>query len=433
MKPLPVALVGAFLWTLSMSAQRPDASPRQGRVRLEGRAAADAGGPFNPLGATLFWGAWGYKYDRARLERNLAVLSDAGVDYVRVLGSVGGSSWNDRQTDPRWDDYDAVIAGLTDLAYDKYGMRVQWTIFGGAPFTPPGGARRALVNRFVKLARGREHKIFAFEIANEASNNGFEGRTGVAELRRLGKQLSDRTTVLVALTAPPRRSACEVYAGAAADVMTVHYDRAFDTEGPIRPVLQPWSFPASYHSECRGQLPRGVFNNEPIGPESSVRQDDDPSRLAAAFVMTFLAGNASYVFHAGPGIRGGGEADRSGPIPRHANFDELPHFGSIAAALGAARKYLPPGLANWHRLGPGDSKAPVHGFQGTYTASHGSEFVALVAGIDRRATVRMRVAASVEVRKASTGELAKEFRASPGEKVALDGDESLILIGRVRE
>ena len=117
-----------------------------------------------------------------------STLSAAGIDYVRVLGSVGGASWEDRETDPRWPDYDAIIAGMTDLAYDRYGMRVQWTLFGGAPFTPPAprrGPRSWIASR--RLARGREHKIFAFEIANEAWQNGFRGAEGLAELRKPGQ------------------------------------------------------------------------------------------------------------------------------------------------------------------------------------------------------------------------------------------------------
>ena len=263
--------------------------------------------PFNALGATLFWGAWGYKFDRPRLERNLAVLSHAGVDYIRVLGSVGGPSWEDRETDPRWKDYDQVIAGFTDLVYDRYGMRVQWTLFGGAPFTPAGSAREALVDRFVTLAKGREHKLFAFEIANEARSNGFGGPEGVAELRRLGQRLNDRTPVLVALTAPGNGAACETYEGAGVDAATIHYERGFGKDGPLAPLRGPWSFPAAYDEMCRNKLPRLVFNNEPIGPESSVRSDADSGRIAAGFVMTFLANNASYVLHAGPGIRGGGK------------------------------------------------------------------------------------------------------------------------------
>ena len=150
MKCTVVLVIGLFALAPSLSrvgdvvAQARPIAPknaRPGPVHTEGRAVADAAGPFNALGATLFWGAWGYKFERARLERNLATLNAAGIDYVRVLGSVGGASWADRQTDPGWEDYDAIIAGVTDLVYDRYGMRVQWTLFGGAPFTPPGAAR----------------------------------------------------------------------------------------------------------------------------------------------------------------------------------------------------------------------------------------------------------------------------------------------------
>lgn len=205
----------------------PYAKPPPGPVRAEGHAVADAGGPFNTLGATLFWGGWGYKFDRARLERNLATLSGAGVDYVRVLGSVGGAGWEDREIDPRWSDYDAVIGGMTDLAYDRYGIRVQWTLFGGSPATPAGSSRDALVDRFAKLARGREHKIFAFEIANEARSNGFPGPDWLAELRSLGKRLNDQTSVLVTLRAPGAGAACDTYADAGADAATIHYERSF--------------------------------------------------------------------------------------------------------------------------------------------------------------------------------------------------------------
>ena len=49
----------------------------------------------------------------------------------------------------------------------------------------------------------------------------------------------------------------------------------------MRPVRGPWRYPSGYDADCRGQLPDLAFNNEPIGPESSVRQDDNPGRIAA--------------------------------------------------------------------------------------------------------------------------------------------------------
>ncbi len=287
----------------------------------------------------------------------------------------------DRQTDPQWTDYDAIIAGMTDLAYDRYGLRVQWTLFGGAPSTPSGPSREALVDRFAALARGREHKIFAFEIANEAWQNGFAGPEGLAELRRLGQRLNEKTPVLVALSSPSKGAACATYAGSGADAMTLHYERGFGTEGPTGPLRRPWSFPAAYDGKCRGQLPPIVLNNEPIGPESSVRQDDSPSRIAAGYVMTFLAGNAAYVLHSGPGIRGGGAADVSSKLQRHAHFDELPSFKPITAALAAAKQYLPPGLANWTRHAPNAETAPIRGVDSLFTASSEGRFIALAVGI----------------------------------------------------
>ena len=402
--------------------------PPGGVVRADGHAVADARGPFNPLGATLFWGAWGYKFDRARLERNLATLSEAGVDYVRVLGTVGGPSWEDRTVDPGWNDYDAVVGGLTDLVYERYGMRVQWTLFGGAPFTPRGAPREALVDRFARLAKGREHKIFAFEIGNEARSNGFEGAEGTAELRRLGERLNTQTPVLVALSAPGSGEACETYAGAGADVATIHYPRSYGDEGPLKPLRRPWSYPSAYDAKCRGQLPQVVFNNEPIGPESSVSEDEDPSRIAAAYVLTFLANNASYVLHTGPGIRGGGDADRG--RGRHANFYDLASLPHVFAALRAVRQQLPPGLANWTRQDPKTAPVTLHGPGRIYTASSGERFVALALGSQKQAPFRATVAAAIDVRETMTGRVRKSLDPRAGEMFTLDVTKPVILVGR---
>jgi hypothetical protein len=224
--------------------------------------------------------------------------------------------------------------------------------------------------------------------------------------------------------------ACATYAGAGADAMTLHYERGFGREGPLRPLRRPWSFPAAYDRTCRGQLPAVVFNNEPIGPESSVRQDDSPSRIAAGYVMTFLAGNASYVLHSGPGIRGGGAADIAPKLGRHAHFDELPSFKAIATALGEAKKYLPPGLANWTRHAPNAATAPLHGYEELYSASKGSEFVALAIGVKQSVSIRARVNAAMEIRDAATGKIVKSVKVAVGDAVELSGYEEFVIIGR---
>jgi hypothetical protein len=182
--------------------------------------------------------------------------------------------------------------------------------------------------------------------------------------------------------------------------------------------------------DCRGQLPDLVFNNEPIGPETSVRQDDDPARIAAAYVLTFLANHAAYVFHAGPGIRGGGAADVDGPLRRHADFVDMPSFGKIATALAAARNYLPPGLANWTRHAPDAPSAPINGPPQLYIAASGSDFVALVQGTDKPIRMRARKSSSIEVRNAATGKIMKRMRVRAGQPFTVGRYEALVLIGR---
>ena len=76
LRPVVFALVCLALACPVAAADSP--TRRSGRVRLEGRSLADDGGKFNALGASLFYGAWAYRHDRPRLERNLKTLSRSG-------------------------------------------------------------------------------------------------------------------------------------------------------------------------------------------------------------------------------------------------------------------------------------------------------------------------------------------------------------------
>ena len=257
------------------------------------------------------------------------------------------------------------------------------------------------------MARGREHKIFAFEIANESWQNGFRrsrGYRGTAASRQTAERSNG--PVLVALSAPATGATCDTYAG----VRRRCHDRPlrprqFGDEGPTAPLIRPWSVAERVDADCRGALPGIVLNNEPIGPESSVEQDDSPSRIAAAYVMTFLAGNAAYVLHTGPGIRGGGAADLGASPPRHAHFAELPSFESIATALAAARKYLPPRSRQLDAPRARRRRCTASWISnGSTPPRPAPAFVALAVGVGKGVIVRARVAASIEIRDAATGQ-----------------------------
>jgi hypothetical protein len=401
---------------------------RAGLVHLAGRAVADDGGPCDAIGASLFWLAWGYKFDRARLEANLRTLADAGVDYVRALGDVGPDGWTDREIDPGWPDYDAVIAGATDLAYDRYGLRVEWTIFGGSRHVPAPADRQRLVERVAAVARARPEKIFAIEIANESWQNGFEGDEGQREVRALGARVKAAVPNLVALSAPPNDAgaACALYADGAANVMTLHYDRDV-SRGPWESVWQPWAWPDADvgPGSCAARLPPAIFNNEPIGPEASVNADGDPLRIATAVVATFLAGNAAYVLHTGAGVRGGGVEDRA--LGRAANLADVPEARAIFGAIAAAKRDLPPDLPNWTRHDAA-SEAAFRGVAEALAQGHlahagfaerGPDIVGVLLGVTGDVVLHPQTAMAVDVIDPLTGAVVRHVDAEPGTDIHL--------------
>lgn len=386
-------LVLPGLLALSQEAMaQSSARPRHGVVHGDRHAFVDDGGAFLPRGATMFWALWGYQHDRARLGRNLSTLRDWGIDYIRVLGVVGApgapaeDSWRDRQADPTAASYDQDIAGLTDWAYREYGLRVQWTIFGGVEFTPTPESRRAVVERFGRMSRGREERIFAFEVANEAWQNGFPGDPGRAELQALAQVLKGQSRNLVALSAPQESScaaAQALYRGSVADFMTLHLPRAGLENGALWTTFRdPWQF-----RDCAG-VPPLASSNEPIGPESSVAALDDPAVLAALAAVTYGSGIGAFVLHTGPGVRGGGVADVT--RARHSNLWELPTGARIATALSALSRTLPGDFANWEKedvlaAGPGAifSVSDRTALTGMYCFSKAPAYSCIAFGIKR--------------------------------------------------
>lgn len=314
---------------------------RRGIVRLDRRVYVDDGGPFLAVGHSLFWARWGFVHDRERLERNLAYLAEHGVDYIRVLGVV---DWPDRYVGAS--ESDASISGLTDLAFDKYGLRVEWSIFGAIDSTPTPQGREALVRRFVGALAPRREKVQAIEVGNELWSTGWQAKE--AEAQALAKLLR-QTFNVVAVTSPQELKAEGIdawYRDTGSTLLTVHLPRIGGNggAGAWRYVREAWT-PASIS-------PLAWANDEGQGPRSSVAADDDPRRLTMYAALTWIGGGAAFTLHTGAGVSGGGELAKPGPthpFTRAANVWEAPNVDRILAGIAAVRKLLPADVPNWTR------------------------------------------------------------------------------------
>lgn len=320
------------------------APPRGGRVELTGHAFADQDGPYLTVGASLFWGGWGCLHDRGRFERNLRFLSGK-VDFVRVLAVVGPGGWRDRTAPAK--DLEATVACVTDRAVEN-GLRIEWTIFGSTDTAPTRADRIAVVRRFAAAVGRRASSVQLVEIANEAWQNGFAGNAGRDEARDLARLLRELTPIrAIAITAPQpgseRVEARRWYEGSTATLMTVHPDRnQRGAGGNWRPVTELWNAHLS--------TPLPWIANEPIGPQSSVAEDDDPRRLTMMAGMTWLSGGAAFTLHTGAGVRGGGAEDRA--RGRVANIWEVPRIEETLAGINALRAILPKDLPNFRPQDP---------------------------------------------------------------------------------
>lgn len=373
------------------------------------------------LGASLFKAAWAYKHDRAWLEAQLDWLRRHQFDAIRALGTVGDPSrpdyWDRREIDWRWSDYARVIAGTTDLAYDKYGIQVQWTIFADAQKNTPREADRAkVVDEFVRLARGRERKILAFEVANEFWKNGFDGPEGVRQLRTFAERLR-QTSIPVAASAH-ENALCPIYAAGVVDFASVHFDRS-SPSARWTPIARPWRLARQAGRLAACELPEWASNNEPLGPGSSVPQPLSPLNVVMSAVNTYLAGIPIYVFHTGPGVRDDPKHPKG---LRPSELKQLPEAEQFFGGLGAIKSYLPADVTSWRSMDAANGEFPF-GIEGKAAVSLGAKrdarFVVAISGIEGPLTLVARRPMNVKSIDPMTGR--------PIDTRVLKRDESLRL------
>src|SRR5204862_2262859 len=117
-------------------------SPGTDLVRVNGKSLRDNRGPFLGVGASYFQALRRAKYDRARLQSDLALLSSKGFNYVRILSMV---NWDGLEIAPvsfnnsagqfvaAWADYWQEFRDLLDLVASN-GLRAAVTIFVDAQY-----------------------------------------------------------------------------------------------------------------------------------------------------------------------------------------------------------------------------------------------------------------------------------------------------------
>jgi hypothetical protein len=408
----------------------PAPAVNRGVVHANGRNFEDDRGGFYPLGATLFWGLHGWKFEEARVKQNLDFLKAQKYDYVRILGEVDWGA--DNSIDPAWLDYELVLAQFIDYAYDTCGLRVEITLIGGGH----EDQAMALAQKVAAVVKGREHKILNFEVANE----GYQRRMSIDDMRKVGSYLRQQfPRNLVALSSgegtPLEQFTDVMMRPASANLGTIHMDRGLG-DGGWREVRQPWDWK---------DRPYPVSHNEPIGPRSSVREEMDPVRLAMLRAVGIINGVHGFVLHNGAGVAGKVDPGHNRP----ANLWEVPGINDIMAAVRGVDKMLPPGAGNGQHWNNGWAGNPFnvdafwvdggdHGLNRNYTVATPDGWVSTAAGVKNYAIYTATKSSKVEVYDVLKGKV-KEVELEAGEKFRLEPDSrdsngygAFILVGHYR-
>lgn len=340
-----------IFWTLLTSAANslPAQAQSTNLVRLNEKSFCDDSGPFLGLGVSYFQALHDAKYDRDRLDHNLAFLASKGFNYVRILSMV---SWEGMEIAPvtftnrlgrvvqQWPDYWDQFHHLLGLA-EQHQLRVEITMFADAQYVMPSHImRQAHLNNILTAIAGHERQVMFIEVANEAWQNGFPGTQGVQDLRNFAQCIGDRTPVLVAITSNNDTSdqgIISLYRGSAADLATVHFSRDKCTpEGGWLPVRD------CYRAGNLAGVPP-VISNEPIGPGSSVDAESDPIKLCSAAAFAWIAHLPGYVFHSRAGIHGYKQC--CPPSGDRLCFEQVPGIDAFVHL----KRMLPGNLSSWTR------------------------------------------------------------------------------------
>lgn|SRR5678816_595007 len=353
---------------------------RGGLVRANGKAVMDDVGMFHPLGITFFWALYGWRHERERIYAHLDWLSQFDIDYLRILGEV---DWEGRSILPfGWPDYQQILADYIDYAYDECGIRTELTVVGGHYQQ----GHESLVS---DVLQGRHHKIMHLEVCNEYERLDKISRDNLV---RVGKHLRQNTPNLVALSTPnvnvdgSYEDMIHLTKEAGANMYSLHTRRS-DHDNKWSHVRQGYDLK---------NFPGPASNNEPQGPQSSVKTLDNPMQLAMARACGVVCNGAFYVLHVGQGVTGKADANHGRPE----NMWEVPNIDTIIKTVKQIEVALPDGIENWKCVNNGRDDHPMPlpddafwegshdgAVNKNYACINGNKFVEVLLGVKSNSEV----------------------------------------------
>jgi hypothetical protein len=469
-EPLETRLEPGAGWPVTLSRLASAAKARRGVPHVDGSTLVDADGRWFAEAASLFCGVALVNRYQDRAEANGAYLRDRGRDSVRVLGVLGGDTfpapngqrvdpWKHLIANPRDPAWPNQVAATTDFFYDRFGLRVGWTIFGGTAFAPTLADQERVVRMWLATTGGRLHKIGWVEVANEMWQNGFGGAEGIARARRLTQLLREglpagfpvaiSTAQATADDQDPTDELRALFDGSAANLSTPHFSRVVDRiDGPWRAVRQPWEW-APVHSVT------AALNNEPIGPGASVASERDPSRLVAQWLTSSIARMTGYVFHCDAGIWSDLIADEfKGAHGRYRVIQETPGADEALTAMQRLRAVLPasdvhtwrktrhgfddhPFARSFERVGDGFSqiwpdRITGHGVVRAYASVRGRQFICLLSGIRDRIELRWDAPMNARLYACGTGREAAVIASDDRSRTVPEAmDTDVLIVGEL--
>jgi len=444
-----------------------------GPVRLAGRICTDDAGPFLALGASFFWTPRAWKDYRDRYDANMAWLQKSGFNFYRALVLTGGwpepDGWAHAGAFLPW--ALDVLPEYLDDAFTRYNLRCSLTLFDGEHQTPTDSEQDSFVHAVCDRLLSRLHTLQDVQVANEYNPCGWDYPKGIERLRRHARTLrerlgpaiplsiSSRTTAMAGGTAQDHYDEChKLFDGLLPDIVTTtcNHDSRETTliDGHWRHVRQGWER-VVHDAQGRPLEPDASIDDEPMGPRSSVAEEDNPSLIVGKALVSYISGRHQYVYHPDAGIW----SDLLNPPQRGMGefrlIEDHPTSGLVAASFQQLMPLLPPEMTTWARTSHhivghpfaasfeqvGDvftqiwpDQVTAHGVVRAFGVIDGASFLIALTGVKDRFDMQWIEALEFDVYRCGTGERVETVSSEGGGILTLRAslDTDYLVVGRWR-